>query len=205
MMSLDHRYILSFNGELYNFREIRSELKRNGYWFRSQTDSEVVLNAFSLWGLKSLSKFNGMFALALWDRKEKTLLLARDRYGIKPLYFSKQNETFSFASEQKAILAQASFTRKLNKSALVEYFTFQNIFTSNTFFEDIHLLPAGHFMEINPENIAKQNFEPECYWDFHFAEPTKVLSDNEYEEELERLFTQAVNRQLVSDVRLAPT
>ena len=91
MISADHRFVLTYNGEIYNFRELRTELEAKGYWFRSQTDSEVVLSALAEWGADALLKFNGMFALAFWDRKEKRLLLARDRYGIKPLYyFSKR-------------------------------------------------------------------------------------------------------------------
>ena len=85
MISSNHRYVLSYNGEIYNFRELRTELEAAGYWFHSKTDSEVVLHALAHWGTAALHKFNGMFALALWDRKEKTLLLARDRYGIKTL------------------------------------------------------------------------------------------------------------------------
>jgi asparagine synthetase B (glutamine-hydrolysing) len=106
MITGDHRYVLSYNGEIYNYREIRSELEALGYWFRSQTDSEVVLNALAHWGPDALLKFNGMFGLALWDRKEQTLLLARDRYGIKPLYYARQGHCFAFGSEQKAISAQ---------------------------------------------------------------------------------------------------
>ena len=100
MISADHRYVLSYNGEVYNFRELRSELQALGYWFRSQTDSEVVLYALAEWGLKALLRFNGMFGLALWDRKERVLTLARDRYGIKPLYYAQQRGDLQlFASE----------------------------------------------------------------------------------------------------------
>src|SRR3990170_1835307 len=105
MVSADHRYVLSYNGEVYNFRELRSELEARGYWFRSKTDTEVVLNALAAWGVDALKRFNGMFAFALWDRKERTLLLARDRYGIKPLYVHRDGQRFAFGSEQKAILA----------------------------------------------------------------------------------------------------
>ena len=98
MVSADHRYVLSYNGEVYNFRELRGELEAEGYWFRSRTDSEVVLNALGAWGIKALDRFNGMFALALWDRREQKLLLARDRYGIKPLYYSERNGVFAFGS-----------------------------------------------------------------------------------------------------------
>ena len=90
MISSDERYVLSYNGEVYNFQELRADLEAEGYSFRSKTDSEVVLNALACWGEKALDRFNGMFALALWDRREKKLFLARDRYGIKPLYFSLQ-------------------------------------------------------------------------------------------------------------------
>ncbi len=199
MISADHRYVLSYNGEIYNFRELRTELEAAGYWFRSKTDSEVVLHALAHWGTDALLKFNGMFALALWDRKEKTLLLARDRYGIKPLYYASQGNTFAFGSEQKAITAQPGFNRKLNKPALLEYFTFQNIFTDQTLLEDIHILKAGHYATLNTQTTA---FSTQQYWDYRFREPDHAASKQEYLEELDRLFKQAVNRQLVSDVEL---
>jgi len=203
MISADHRYVLSYNGEIYNFREIRTELEAAGIWFRSKTDSEVVLYGLAHWGNKALTRFNGMFALALWDRKERTLLLARDRYGIKPLYVSHQGTTVSFASEQKAILAQPEFRRKLDKPALLEYFTFQNLFTSRTLVEDIRLLPAGHYLEIKVETDVLSSLPPPTrYWDFRFREPSQPVNKHEYLEELDRLFRQAVNRQLVSDVEL---
>ncbi|OQX11593.1 MAG: asparagine synthase (glutamine-hydrolyzing) [Desulfobulbaceae bacterium A2] len=199
MISADHRYVLSYNGEIYNYRVLRTDLEAKGYWFRSQTDSEVVLNALAQWGTEALLKFNGMFALALWDRKEQTLLLARDRYGIKPLYYARQGNSFAFGSEQKAITAQPSFQRKLNKPALLEYFTFQNIFTDQTLLQDVHLLPAGHYATLTTQSST---LSIHCYWDYRFREPDHPASKPEYLEELDRLFRQAVNRQLVSDVEL---
>ncbi len=199
MISADHRYILSYNGEIYNFRELRAELEAAGYWFRSKTDSEVVLHALAHWGTPALLKFNGMFALALWDRKEKSLLLARDRYGIKPLYYARQGTSFAFGSEQKAITVNPIFKRKLNKPALLEYFTFQNIFTDQTMLEDVHILKAGHYATLNTESST---FTTQQYWDYRFREPDHPSSKQEYLEELDRLFRQAVNRQLVSDVEL---
>ena len=201
MLSADHRYVLSYNGEVYNFRELRSELEAKGYWFRSKTDSEVVLNALAEWGVNALDRFNGMFALALWDRRTHRLLLARDRYGIKPLYYSQQGNTFAFGSEQKAILAIPGFERRLDKPALLEYFTFQNIFTDRTLLEDVKLLPAGHHASIDP-NQKQPRLQQTQYWDFDFREPTEQATDEEYREELDRLFQQAVNRQLVTDVEL---
>ena len=201
MISADHRYVLTYNGEIYNFRELRTELEAKGYCFRSQTDSEVVLNALSEWGSDALLKFNGMFALAFWDRKEKRLLLARDRYGIKPLYYFQNDKKLVFGSEQKAILEQPSFDRVINKKALLEYFTFQNIFTDQTLLEGINLLPAGHFATLEYGNGQKE-LKQNRYWDYHFREPEKPAEKEEYLEELDRLFNQAVNRQLVSDVEL---
>ena len=104
MISADHRFILSYNGEIYNYLELRIDLEAEGVWFRSQTDSEVVLHALAHWGKDALLKFNGMFALALWDRKEKSLLLARDRYGIKPLYYAQQDNGCIWL-RQKAIIS----------------------------------------------------------------------------------------------------
>jgi asparagine synthase (glutamine-hydrolysing) len=201
MMSVDRRYVLSYNGEVYNFVELRKELEAAGYGFRSRTDSEVVLNAVAAWGVKALDRFNGMFAFALWDRLERTLLLARDRYGIKPLYLSQQGRTVAFGSEQKAILAMPGFRRVLDKPALLEYFTFQNIFTDRTLLADVTLLPAGHYATLDLSREAP-TLRPSRYWDFHFREPTERASDREYREELDRLFQQAVNRQLVTDVEL---
>ena len=201
MVNADHRYVLSYNGEVYNFRELRTELEALGYWFRSASDSEVVLNALAAWGTAALQRFNGMFALALWDRRERRLLLARDRYGIKPLYFAQQGRVFAFGSEQKAILAVPGIERRLDKPALLEYFTFQNFFTDHTLLEDLRILPAGHHavLDLNEE---RPRLKLTRYWDFRFTEPAGQVDAREYREELDRLFQQAVNRQLVADVEL---
>ena len=201
MISADQRYVLSYNGEIYNFREVRIELEAAGFLFRSGTDSEVVLHALAHWGTTALLRFNGMFALALWDRKERTLLLARDRYGIKPLYVSRQGNTFAFGSEQKAITARPDFKKALDKEALLEYFTFQNIFTDKTLLQDVQLLPAGHYATLDLRR-DKPELERTLYWDYNFRQPDQQATDQEYREELDRLFTQAVNRQLVTDVEL---
>ena len=119
-----------------------------------------------------------MFALALWDRRERTLLLARDRYGIKPLYVSQQGNTFAFGSEQKAITAIPGFERRIDRPALLQYFTFQNIFTNHTLLEDIKLLPAGYYATLdlkrtNPSVCYNQ------YWDYNFCEPIECASDDD--------------------------
>lgn len=199
MQTVDGRFILSYNGEVYNFKQLRSRLEAQGVKFRSQTDSEVVLQALANWGPGALQEFNGMFALALWDRKEEKLLLARDRYGIKPMYFARQANRFWFASEHKAIVTDSTFARNLNLPALLEYMTFQNILTDRTLLHDIFLLPAGNYMTVSLRNEA---IERQLYWDFHFQEPENPGDSREYEEELDRLFQQAVTRQLVSDVEI---
>lgn len=200
MVSADHRWVLSYNGEVYNYRELRADLEAEGTQFRSQTDTEVVLYAFATWGTDALLKFNGMFSLAIWDRKEQRLLLARDRYGIKPLYYARQANTFAFGSEQKAITAQAGFRKVLNKPALLEYFTFQNIFTDQTLLQDIKILPAGCYLSLG--TAPNPALSIHRYWDYRFREPENPFKKEEYIEELDRLFQQAVNRQLVSDVEL---
>ena len=196
MMTRDGRYVISYNGEVYNYRELRIELETLGWQFHSTTDSEVVLYALAQWGESALLRFNGMFGLAFWDKQEQTLLLARDRYGIKPVYHSEKDGCFLFGSEIKAILEHPDAPHDVDREGLLEYFTFQNFFTEKTLFKGIHLLPAGSFLRVRADTPASLH----RYWDFHFIEPEKPASFEEYVEELHRLFLQSVNRQLVSDV-----
>ena len=201
MVSVEHRFVLTYNGEIYNFRELRAELEAAGHWFRSHSDTEVLLAALAQWGTAALGRLNGMFAFALWDRKDRTLLLVRDRYGVKPLYFAHYDGRFAFGSEQKALLADPAFARRLDKRALLEYFTFQNLFTDRTLLEGVTLLPAGHFATLDLGKAAPA-LKVEQYWDYHFREPGGKIDGAEYREELDRLFQQAVKRQLVADVEL---
>jgi asparagine synthase (glutamine-hydrolysing) len=201
MVSSDHRYVITYNGEIYNYRELRADLEAEGFSFRSQSDTEVLLNAIAAWGIKALDKLNGMFAFALWDKQEQKLLLARDRYGIKPLYYAATANTLVFGSEQKAILAQPEFVRRLDKEALLEYFTFQNIFTDKTLLQSVKLFPAGHYGILDLSKPSR-DLQLSQYWDFDFREPSGKIDKQAYQEELDRLFRQAVNRQLVTDVEL---
>jgi asparagine synthase (glutamine-hydrolysing) len=197
MMSADGRFVLTYNGEIYNFQTLRAELESCGYQFRSRTDSEVLLYGFSKWREKVLDRLNGMFAFAIWDRQRRELFLARDRYGVKPLYYSFQNGKFLFASETKAIVTVPGFERTIDKEALLEYFTFQNLFTDRTLLQDVRLLPAGTYMCLHADGHSSG---PVRYWDYRFEEPDKPGDEREYLEELDRLFRQAVTRQLISDV-----
>lgn len=200
MMSSDGRYVLSYNGEIYNFLELRTELETAGVQFRSRTDTEVLLAAWAQWGEASLLRFNGMFAFALWDRRERELVLARDRYGIKPLYYGLFGRRVVFGSEIKAMMCCPGVSPTVDKEGLLEYFTFQNFFTPRTLFKGVTLLPAGHVLRIGAS--ATDMGKPRQWWDFQFEEPAKAASEEEYVEELDRLFRQAVRRQLVSDVEV---
>ncbi|MBQ9361176.1 MAG: asparagine synthase (glutamine-hydrolyzing) [Lachnospiraceae bacterium] len=199
MQSADGRYTISYNGEVYNYKELRAMLSAEGIGFFSDSDTEVVLNAVSEWGIENtLSKLNGMFAFAVWDSYTKELILARDRYGIKPVYYAIVRDNLIFASEYKAILCFPDFYPDINREAIFQYFTFQNIIDDSTFFDGIKILPAGCYMRVNPETVGA--VKPIKYWEFDFSEKERGISSGECEEELDRLFTQAVRRQLVSDV-----
>ena len=188
---------LIYNGEIYNFREIRQELKGLGHHFFSTSDTEVIIHAYHQWGTDCIHRFNGMFALVLYDSRNQKIWLARDRYGIKPLYYTLTNEgTFLFGSEIKSILEYLPETPDVDLAALNEYFSFQNIFSDRTLFSGIKLLPPGHYLELDLScgEIAKTK-----YWDFDFGQETGV-AENELEDQLYDRLTQAIKRQCVSDV-----
>lgn len=195
MFTPDGRYAIVYNGEIYNFQELRKKLEKAGYRFFSNSDTEAVLYAFAEWGESCLKHFNGMFAIAIWDKEKRRLFLARDRYGIKPIYYHFNGKNFVFCSEIKGIKASGLYKPELDKQALVEYLTFQNFFTDRTLFRDIRMMPAGHYAYISPEN----SFKLQQFWDFDFNS-TLSISEHEAVEETDRLFKQAVERQLVSDV-----
>jgi len=198
MISEKNDIVITYNGELYNYREIRKDLKEKGYKFYSDSDTEVVLYAYAEWGEKCVSLFNGMFAFSIWDKRNNCIFIARDRYGIKPLYYFIDNQKFVFASEQRAILANHDIPTILDKEALLEYFTFQNFFTDRTFNKNIKMFPAGCFAYIKADDSKSLSIKR--YWDYDFRESLCAADENEYIEELDRLFRQAVHRQLVSDV-----
>ncbi len=200
MSDLSKNIWLVYNGEIYNFKDIRIELEKKGHRFITGTDTEVIIYAYIEWGIECIHKFNGMFAFALYDNYKKKFYLVRDRYGIKPLYYTiTKHQTLIFASEIKSILEYKEYQSEIDHEALLEYFTFQNIFTDKTLHKEIKLLPAGNFIEIN---LSEKNsgINKQQYWDFDFSEPETIKDEQEYIEELDRLFSQAVERQLVADV-----
>lgn len=197
MSDASGRFVISYNGEVYNFRELRRELENLGHTFKSSTDTEVVLLAYKEWGTSCVTKLNGMFAFSLWDATTRSLLLARDRYGIKPLYYCFDGSSLVFASEIKAILSHPDIRPAVDEHALLEYFTFQNMFTDRTLFKSIRLLPPGCVAVWRADEM---DFQVSRFWDFDFDEPASPLPEDEYEQELFDRFDLAVQRQLVSDV-----
>ena len=154
MFSHDRRLVLTFNGEIYNYRELREELEAKGHALRTQTDIEVLLSAWEEWGEASLQRLNGMFAFALWDEKERALFLVRDHVGIKPLYYAYQKPdrqggcpSLIFASEVKSILASGLVKADLDHESLHQFLTFLWVPDPNTLFRGIKTVPPGHVVE----------------------------------------------------------
>lgn len=189
--------VITYNGEIYNFQRLRVELEALGYQFHSRTDTEVIIHAYEQWGDECITRFNGMFAFAIWHRARRRLFLARDRYGVKPLYWYFKEGVFIFASEIKAILQHSKVSRAVCYPALNEYFTFQNVFSDLTLFDGIRLLSPGSTLELCLDGEATPTVRP--YWDYSFSSKP-ALSEDEAADQLYQLFVQAVTRQLVSDV-----
>jgi asparagine synthase (glutamine-hydrolysing) len=191
------RYVMVYNGEVYNFQELRIELQAQGASFSSRSDTEVILRAFELWGEQSFKRLNGMFALAIWDKQTRTLTLARDQLGVKPLYVAFNGTTFAFGSEAKAIFATPWFSPKLDLGGLREYLTFQNFYGERTLFQGVSIVPPGSVITISAETRTVNRHK---FASVVFNSVETAASEGEIAEELSHLFAQAVSRQLVSDV-----
>lgn len=199
MQTPDGQVVLAYNGEIYNFQELRVELESRGHAFRSRSDTEVLLHAWAEWGEDCVERLNGMFAFAVWDARASRLFLARDRYGIKPMYWWWKDGTLLFGSEVKALLRHPAVSVGVSVEALGEYFSFQNVFSDLTLFEGVRLLPPATVLSVtlgDPSSLRQRR-----YWDYDFREEPGA-SEEEWAEELNRLFTQAVSRQLVADVEI---
>ncbi len=196
MTNEDGTVHLVFNGEIYNFRELRDELEGKGHSFVSDTDSESIIHAYEEYGVECLQRLRGMFAFAIWDSRNRSLFLARDRIGIKPLYWHYSNKRFTFASEIKAILQNPDVPRSLNPQALYDYLGFEFTPAPNTMFADINKLPAGHYALLHQNNL-----EVKSYWDLRFTPASKLSLDEACERQVS-LLDDAVRSHLVSDVPL---
>lgn len=197
MSSKNQEWTIAFNGCIYNFQELRFELSNLGHVFHTGTDTEVIAEGLVAWGTDLFPRLNGMFAVAAWHKPSKKLYLSRDRFGVKPLYYTFAGSNFLFSSEIKAFQQHPAFRINLNYYALNEYFTFQNQFTFQTLFEGVYLLPAANTVCIEHSTREVQH---RSWWDYDFAEPDESLSFKEACEETSRLLRQAVVRQMIADV-----
>jgi asparagine synthase (glutamine-hydrolysing) len=203
MISRDGRFVLTFNGEIYNYRELREQLKAKGHTFLTDTDTEVLLTAFSEWGVESLPRLNGMFAFVVWDTKERALTLARDRVGIKPLYYALvpsmdgRPETFAFASEIKAILATGLVERTLDPAALHQYLTFLWTPDPHTLFRGIQKLPPAHYLILKDNQLTIHE-----WWDISYDHIEEGKSDEWWQERVLETLDRVVDLEMVADVPL---
>ena len=199
MRSRDGRWVIVFNGCIYNFRELRSELEALGHVFGSGTDTEVIVEGLSAWGTDVFERFNGMFAVGAYDEVSKELYLCRDRFGVKPLYYWLGPGLLAFASEVKAIIKHPAFRTELNPYGVNEYFTFQNQFTFQTPFKGVYILPPANTATVDAD---ARRVRYRSWWDFDFTRPDETMTFQDAVSETARLMEQAVERQLVSDVPL---
>ncbi len=196
MCNEDGSVQLAFNGEIYNFKELRSELTAKGHIFKSESDSEVIVHAYEEYGMECLDKLQGMFAFAIWDTKRRRLLLARDRIGIKPLYYYQKDDKLIFASEIKAILEHPDVPRKVNQQALYDYLGFEFVPAPETMFASIRKLKAGEYLL-----YEKGEARVSTWWDMTFR-PTLTEPRERVVEEERDLLDRSVKSHLVSDVPL---
>lgn len=190
------RYTLTFNGEIYNHKDIRAELEAKGYKFKSNTDSEVLVHGYAEWKEGILDKVRGMFAFAIWDEQEQSLFLARDMFGIKPLYYGKASNdgTFFFGSEIKSFLPHPSFVKEVNKNAVLPYLTFQYPVTNETFFKNIYKLEPGTWMRVTKDGHMMRK----RYWDFKFDASDEPLE--RYLEQITDSLKESVRVHKIADV-----
>jgi asparagine synthase (glutamine-hydrolysing) len=196
MASKNGEWIIIFNGCIYNYLELRIDLKNKGHQFISTGDTEVICEGIAEYGTDFLKKLDGMFAIAAWHKTTKTLWLSRDRYGVKPLYYYQKNGVLLFGSEIKSFLKHPKFKVEVNLSALNEYFTFQNNFSFNTLFQGVTMLPPANTVKINIDTPLLHN----SWWDYNFTEPDNTISLEDATFETERLLAKAVAKQMVADV-----
>jgi asparagine synthase (glutamine-hydrolysing) len=194
-----HNILVVFNGEIYNFKEIRQELIQLGFSFDSDTDTEVIIAAYKAWGMDSIKKFIGMFAYALYDPQSSVFFLVKDRVGVKPLYYYFDNKTLLFASELKAFHESPSFKKEINFDALALYLQYSYIPTPHCIFKNTFKLKPGHYLQFDLQTQLQQEVK---YWDVNDAYNQQKLdmSFDEAVKETDRLLTSAFNYRMIADV-----
>ncbi len=199
MVSQDGNAILTYNGEVYNFPELRTELEKLGYVFKTHCDTEVILYAWQAWGERCVDRLRGMFAFAIWDRMKEVLFLARDRLGIKPLFYTElANGHFIFGSELKSLVAHPEFSKELEPTAIEEYFGFGYIPDPKTIYKNVYKLEPGYSLTIKR---GKKGLIARKYWDVNFS-VNKHGEENQIQDELIERFQEAVKIRMVADVPL---
>lgn len=200
MTNHERNLTISFNGEIYNYKELRQQLVQKGHQFHSQTDTEVILQAYLEWGVDCVQRFNGMFAFALWDHRNQTLFCARDRFGKKPFYYylAADNRLFAFASELTALVHYPGIPQRINPAALNGYLALGYILAPHSWYEDIYKLEPAHYLLVN---YAQRTVSQHLYWRYEacFAEKSWDTRQQAAETVL-ALLSQAVQRRLVADV-----
>ena len=196
----DENLVIVLNGEIYNFLELKKALSAKGYNFKSKSDTEVVLASYSEWGENCVDHFNGMWSFAILDKRRKKIFCSRDRTGIKPFYYYEKNGLFLMASEIKAILA-SGVTAELDFNGLNEYFSFQNIISSSTLFNNIKMLPPGNSLVVDTVT-GKINLNE--YWDMRYN-PDYNCTEEDFTEELKEIFLNSMQRHMISDVEIGAT
>lgn len=192
----DNSIWVTFNGEIYNFKELREDLEKKAHHFRTKSDTEVIVHAYEEWGRQCVEKFRGMFAFAIWNEKNQVLFLARDRLGIKPLYYYIDDQKFIFGSEIKAIIQDGSVKREINLEALSDYLSFLYVPGPKSIFKNIYKLLPGHTLMLKDKDIRLNQ-----YWDIHFK-ATNEANENEINTKIIELLKEAVSIRLVSEVPL---
>jgi asparagine synthase (glutamine-hydrolysing) len=192
----DGSQCIIFNGEIFNYLEIKHLLERKGHRFSTNSDTETILHAYEEWGEACLEKFRGMFAFCIWDVRNETMFLARDRFGIKPLFFAQYNGKFVFSSEIKSILLDYEFKRAIDPEALAAYFMFAYIPGPLTIFENIQKLLPGHFLTLKDGEVSVKK-----YWDLQFR-PDRRKKENDFIAEFVERFKESIRLRLMSEVPL---
>lgn len=190
---------VNFNGEIYNFKEIRKELEEKGYTFKSWSDTEVILKGYHYWGLDVVQKFVGMFAICIYDQQKDQVIFIRDRAGVKPFYYYWNNDTFLFGSELKALYQHSSFEKKIDTNSLALFLQFSYIPAPHTIFHNTYKLLPGHALILD---LKTKQQELRKYWDVvdHYNKPKIEISDNEAIEKTDALLKKAYEYRMVADV-----
>ncbi len=195
----DGSVAVTYNGEIYNFIELIKELTSRGHIFQTCCDTEVIVHAWEEWGTECVQHFRGMFAFAIWDRNKNELFVARDRLGIKPLFYTKLADgSFIFGSELKSLKVHSKFPRAIDPAAVEEYFTFGYIPEPKTIYKGVFKLPPGHYLTIRR---GQEQLNPQQYWDVSFS-PIQAISEEDASRELIERLKDAVNIRMVSEVPL---